>query len=254
MPWITGEWKKRNQAESQAAWESEGMKAAAGIDQVVPQGEAPELAVLSPKVTLTGKKSREIASLWSKDTDLPIKIQKVRALRFKWGLLNPQTAFFQQIFIYLFNFISELHPQHMEVPRLGVESELQLPAYPTATATRDLNGIFDLYHSSQQHQIPNPLSKAKDWISIPMATTQIRFCWVMTGTPQQTLRKQLWRPSHSAQGRSVKPEDTVPALKQFTVQRERYRPKQSRSHLLWHRQSRHLPNQSLNICCLEGAS
>ena len=34
----------------------------------------------------------------------------------------------------LFYFICflELHPQHMEVPRLGVESELQLPAYATA--------------------------------------------------------------------------------------------------------------------------
>ena len=27
------------------------------------------------------------------------------------------------------------HPQHMEVPRLGVESEPQLPAYTAATAT-----------------------------------------------------------------------------------------------------------------------
>ena len=27
------------------------------------------------------------------------------------------------------------HPLHMEAPRLGVESELQLPAYTTATAT-----------------------------------------------------------------------------------------------------------------------
>ena len=31
-------------------------------------------------------------------------------------------------------FFLELHPQHMEVPRLGVKSELQLPAYTTATA------------------------------------------------------------------------------------------------------------------------
>ena len=29
------------------------------------------------------------------------------------------------------------HPRHMEVPRLGVEPELQLPAYTTATAVRD---------------------------------------------------------------------------------------------------------------------
>ena len=30
----------------------------------------------------------------------------------------------------------------MEVPRLGVESELQLPAYATATATPDLSPIL----------------------------------------------------------------------------------------------------------------
>ena len=38
-----------------------------------------------------------------------------------------------------------LHPRHMEVPRLGVKSELQLLAYATATATatRDLSPIFD---------------------------------------------------------------------------------------------------------------
>ena len=34
-------------------------------------------------------------------------------------------------------FFSELHPRHMEVPRLWVESELQLPAYITATAMPD---------------------------------------------------------------------------------------------------------------------
>ena len=31
------------------------------------------------------------------------------------------------------------HPQYMEVPRLGVELELRLPVYTTATATRDLS-------------------------------------------------------------------------------------------------------------------
>ena len=55
------------------------------------------------------------------------------------------------------------HVRHMEVPRLGVESELQMPAYATATATRDLSHVCDLHHSSQQSRILNPLSKAKDW-------------------------------------------------------------------------------------------
>ena len=50
----------------------------------------------------------------------------------------------------------------MEVPQSRVESELQLPAYTTATATSDLNLVFDLYHSSQQCRILNPLSEARD--------------------------------------------------------------------------------------------
>ena len=48
----------------------------------------------------------------------------------------------------------------MEVPRLGVKSELQPLAY--TTAMQDLSHIFDLHHSSQQCQSPNPPSKAND--------------------------------------------------------------------------------------------
>ena len=40
--------------------------------------------------------------------------------------------------------------QHMEVPRLGGKSELQLEAYTTATAMPDLSRVCDLHHSSQQ--------------------------------------------------------------------------------------------------------
>ena len=32
----------------------------------------------------------------------------------------------------------------MEVPRLGVQLELQLPAYTAATATQDLSAVCDL--------------------------------------------------------------------------------------------------------------
>ena len=54
------------------------------------------------------------------------------------------------------------HPWHMEVPKLGVESELQLPAYATATAMQDPSPIYNLHHSLQQCQILNPLSGARD--------------------------------------------------------------------------------------------
>ena len=50
----------------------------------------------------------------------------------------------------------------MEVPRRGIESELQLLAYTTATVTPDPSCICDLHHSSQQRRILNPLSKARD--------------------------------------------------------------------------------------------
>ena len=56
----------------------------------------------------------------------------------------------------------EPHPRHMEVPRLGIQLELQLPAYARATATRDPSHICYLRHSSRQHPIPNPLSEARD--------------------------------------------------------------------------------------------
>ena len=50
----------------------------------------------------------------------------------------------------------------MEVPRVGAESELQLPVYTTATTTQDLSLVCNLHHSSRECQILNPLSGAKD--------------------------------------------------------------------------------------------
>ena len=64
-------------------------------------------------------------------------------------------------FSFLLSFLG-LRPWHMEVPRLGVESKLQVPANTTATAMRDLSCVCDLHHSSQQCWILNPLSKARN--------------------------------------------------------------------------------------------
>ena len=64
----------------------------------------------------------------------------------------------------------------MEVPRLGVESELQLPAYTRATATRDPSHVCDLHHSSWHtpHRILNPLNKARDQTHNLVVPSQIR--------------------------------------------------------------------------------
>ena len=83
-----------------------------------------------------------------------------------WFLLLKATEYWTSlkslVFFFFFFLVWGAHPQHIEVPRLGLESELQLPLYPTATATWDLSRVFDLHHSSLQCQILNPLSKAWD--------------------------------------------------------------------------------------------
>ena len=63
-----------------------------------------------------------------------------------------------------FFFFSFVGPRlcHMEVPRLGVKSELQLSTYAPATATLDQSRVCDIHPSSWQHWILNPLSEASD--------------------------------------------------------------------------------------------
>ena len=79
---------------------------------------------------------------------------------------------FVQLFFVCFCFLG-LHPRHLEVLRLGVESEIQLLAYTTATATPDPSHTCNLHHSSRQGWIFNPLREARDQTHIPMDTSRI---------------------------------------------------------------------------------
>ena len=74
-----------------------------------------------------------------------------------------------------------------------VESELQLLAYSTATATSNPSRICDLHHSSQQHQVCNPLSKARDWTHILIDPSWVHNHWAMMGTPFVCLFYDLLR-------------------------------------------------------------
>ena len=76
-----------------------------------------------------------------------------------------------------------LHLQHMEVPRLVVESELQLLAYTTVTVMKDPSHIYDTHHSSWQRRILNPLSEPRDQTRILIDTSLICFCCTTMGTP-----------------------------------------------------------------------
>ena len=71
----------------------------------------------------------------------------------------------------------------METPRLGVESELQLPAYTTAVVMPDLSRFCNLHRSSWQRGILNPLSEARGQTRNLVVPSRIHFCCATTGTP-----------------------------------------------------------------------
>ena len=101
--------------------------------------------------------------------------------RFKTTLvLFPQSMGVFSLFVCFLG----LHPWHVEVPRLGVQLELQLPAYITGIATWDPSCIFNLCHSSWQCQILSLLRQAQDWTCNLMVPSQILFHCTTMGTPQ----------------------------------------------------------------------
>ena len=104
--------------------------------------------------------------------------------------------FFPFFFFFFFCFFLGPYPWHMEAPRLGVESDLQLPACSTATATQvlsqDPGRLCNLYCRSRQHQILYPLSEARDWTHIIMDIIQLCFHWATVGTPFLWLFKVIF--------------------------------------------------------------
>ena len=100
----------------------------------------------------------------------------VRIYLYQW---NPVVSILRLVFLLKTeNSCPRTHPcfvsmvLHEEVPRLGVEWELQLPANATATATRDQSCVYNLHHSSRQCQILNPSSGARDWTRVFMNTSR----------------------------------------------------------------------------------
>ena len=74
-------------------------------------------------------------------------------------------------------------PWHIAVPRLGVELELQLLAYITATATQTPSCVCDLHHGSWQCRILDPLREARDQTRVFTDTNPICFRFSTVGTP-----------------------------------------------------------------------
>ena len=68
-----------------------------------------------------------------------------------------------------------LHPWHMVVPRLRVESGAVAAAPAPAPATWDPSRVCDLQHSSLPPCILNPLSEARDQTHILMDSSQFHY-------------------------------------------------------------------------------
>ena len=83
----------------------------------------------------------------------------------------------------LFFCFSGLHVQHAEILRLGVKLELQLTAYTSATAMLELSHVCNPHHSSRQHQILNPPSKARGRTHNLTVPSWIHFHRATMGTP-----------------------------------------------------------------------
>ena len=92
------------------------------------------------------------------------------------------------LFAFCFWFLGP-YSWRLEVPRLGVHSELQLLAYTTITS--DLSHVWDQHHSSWQRLILNPLSEARDRTHNLMVPSQIHFHWAMMGTPPSGLYSKV---------------------------------------------------------------
>ena len=118
------------------------------------------------------------------------------------GLRGFSISISVSMFYYLYTFFLGLDSWHMEVPRLGVELELQLPASTTATAMLYLSCVFDLHHSSRQHRILNPLSRAGDRTHVLMDTSWVHSRWATTGTPPNGFLIEQWH--HPRQNLLVK--------------------------------------------------
>ena len=85
----------------------------------------------------------------------------------------------------------------MEISRLGVQSELQLPAYPQLRATQDPSHVCDLHHSSWQRRILIPLTEARDRTRNPVVPSRIRFHCATMGTPSLFLIHNSVKESYS---------------------------------------------------------
>jgi len=83
------------------------------------------------------------------------------------------------IYIYVDTCFLGLHPWHTAVPRLGVELELQLPAYTTATATFPTPQLT-AFTEYLTHWVRPGIEPASSWVLVRFVTAEPR--WELPGS------------------------------------------------------------------------
>ena len=88
-------------------------------------------------------------------------------------LLCKACSAFSLFFFFFFGLFLGLPLGHMEVPRLEVKSQPQLPVQATATVSQDLSHVCDLHHHSHQCRNLNSLRKVRDQTHVLMDISQV---------------------------------------------------------------------------------
>ena len=107
------------------------------------------------------------------------------------NLYIPDPSIF--FFFFLLSLLSRAALAAYAGSQTGVESELPLLAYVTATATPDQSRNCDLHHSSRQCRILSPLSEARDGTCVLIDASQTHFHRATMGTPRPLYLDQYSR-------------------------------------------------------------
>ena len=97
----------------------------------------------------------------------------VRTQELQWAFGGRRSRICILLLLIYFFFLG-LHPRHMEVPRRGVDLELQLPAYTTATVMPDLSHICAPAHSndgSLTHWARPGIEPSNSWFLVGCIST-----------------------------------------------------------------------------------
>ena len=109
-----------------------------------------------------GERTQEKSLCWKLDLGRPLQNCKItfcglsravcdtllRQLELKHSISSGKLAARILFYCILFSCLFRPHLWHMEVPRLGFKSKLQLPACTTATATQDLSHAYTTAHGN----------------------------------------------------------------------------------------------------------